>query len=211
MRAKPAEQIRSKAKRDLILQVSENLLSQKRFSQISVADVARGAGVSVATVYQRFNNKHAMGSILMELYFQRCQQWWAQAADSPPAKTLYHALILIAEKSWDQMQALHHIMRPAYLFSREHPDLVGDEWQAMEQQAQQGFIQFLENFKAELPNIDVKKSAASLCYFYNFMAVGKLLHWQDNEWAILKNKKTFTKELADFAYGYLKGQGNVNG
>src|SRR5690606_37980163 len=49
MRAKPANQGRSREKRDRILAAMDRLLRQKTFAEIGVADLAAEAGVSAAT------------------------------------------------------------------------------------------------------------------------------------------------------------------
>lgn len=203
MRAKPAEQQRSREKRDLLLQALEDLLKIKPFQQVSVGEVASMAGVSVATVYQRFNNEHAMASILLELYYQRVSQWWSKPNRRPAPDGLHAALTQLAEMSWDQMKALHYIMKPAYLFSRERPDLVGVEWKKLETTAQEGFLNFLNAYREEIISEDFNKSAATICYLYNHMALGKLLDHDERKWTKSKERRLFAQELANLAYAYL--------
>lgn len=210
MRAKPAEQQRSREKRDLLLKSFEELLMSKPFPQISVMEVALKAGVSVATVYQRFNNENAMAAILMELYFQRVQQWWSRPSRNPDPSDLHGALRRLAEKSWDQMKDLHYVMRPAYLFSRERPDLVDTEWKALEKSAVRGFSNLLENYKDEVNTEDLENSASTLCYLYNHMALGKLLSNDDKQWSVLKNRKAYSVELAKLAHAYLTQPSETN-
>ena len=211
MRAKPAEQQRSREKRDLLLQALEGLLELKSFQQISVGEVASKAGVSVATVYQRFNNEHAMASILLELYYQRTSQWWSKPNKKQAPACLHEALVQLAEKSWDQMRELHHIMKPAFLFSRERPDLVGAEWKELESTALEGFLGFLHGYREEISSLDFRQSASTVCYLYNYMALGKLLDHDEKQWYITRNRKLFSNELANLAYAYLTLSGKLNG
>ena len=51
------------------------LLRRKAFSEISINDIARKSGVSPATIYQRFQNRDAAASVLLELYFRRVEEW----------------------------------------------------------------------------------------------------------------------------------------
>lgn len=203
MRAKPAEQQRSRQKRDLLLQALDGLLKTKPFREISVGEVAAEAGVSVATVYQRFNNEHAMASILFELYYMRVGQWWSKPARRPEPDSLYEALLQLADKSWDQMRELRYIMKPAYLFSRERPDLVGAEWKQLEATALAGFLKFLRSHGEEVVAPDFEQAASTVCFLYNHMALGKLLDYDDKQWSKPKGKKQFSQELAKLAYGYL--------
>jgi len=211
MRAKPAEQQRSKEKRDLLLNALEGLLKVKPFQQVSVGEVASAAGVSVATVYQRFNNKHATASILLELYYQRVSQWWSKHNKRPAPTKLREALTLLAEMSWDQMKELHYIMKPAYLFSRERPDLVGEEWKELESIAQNGFLKLLNDYRDEVVSQDFDKSAATVCYLYNHLALGQLLDHDEKKWSRSKYRKLYSKELADIAFAYLTLPKNEDG
>ena len=211
MRAKPAEQRRSREKRDLLLNALEGLLKVKPFQQVSVGEVASAAGVSVATVYQRFNNEHATASILLELYYQRVGNWWSNRNKRFAPVGLHEALTLLAEMSWDQMKELHYIMKPAYLFSREHPDLVGEEWAELESIAQSGFLKFLNDYRNEVVSQDFDKSAATVCYLYNHLALGQLLDHDEKKWFKSKGRKHYSKELADIAFAYLTLPKQENG
>ncbi|MEZ4622996.1 MAG: TetR/AcrR family transcriptional regulator [Caldilineaceae bacterium] len=77
IRAKPASQKRSEEKRDRILRALETHLREKQFEEVSIAEIATLAGVPSATIYQRFSNRNATVSILMELYLRRVAEWKA--------------------------------------------------------------------------------------------------------------------------------------
>ena len=62
--AKPALQTRSQQTRDKLVAALERLLRDKAFENISVAEIAREAGVSVGAVYTRFENKDAFIPVL---------------------------------------------------------------------------------------------------------------------------------------------------
>ena len=64
--AKPVAQKRSAETRDRILQALERLLREQDFDQLSVSEIASEAGVSVGTVYRRFENKEAFLPQLVE-------------------------------------------------------------------------------------------------------------------------------------------------
>ena len=71
--AKPALQTRSQQTRDKLVAALERLLRNKPFEQISVAEIAQEAGVSVGAVYTRFENKDAFIPVLFDLYKARLQ------------------------------------------------------------------------------------------------------------------------------------------
>lgn len=56
---KPVQK-RSQATLDRIFAATEELLTQQRFSEISIAEIARAAKCGVGTVYGRFENKQAL-------------------------------------------------------------------------------------------------------------------------------------------------------
>ena len=61
--AKPASQARSRATRDRLVAALDGLLREKDFESITIADLAREAGLAVGTVYRRFENKAARGRL----------------------------------------------------------------------------------------------------------------------------------------------------
>ena len=54
------QQKRSRATLDRIFQATEKLLEKKRFSEITIAEIAESARCGVGTVYGRFENKDAL-------------------------------------------------------------------------------------------------------------------------------------------------------
>lgn len=56
----PAQQQRSRDTHDAIVAAFRDLLSTKAFDDVSVAEIAEHAGVSVGGVYARFASKHAL-------------------------------------------------------------------------------------------------------------------------------------------------------
>lgn len=202
-RTKPAVQDRSREKRDRIVEALAVLLEHHAFEEIAIADIAREAGVSPATIYQRFDNRDAAIAILMELYMRRVTQWARACAPSMDfSRGLREALRLIARNAWAQADALGHIMRPAYLYSRLRPDLLDAEWQRLENTAGAGFRDLLVRFSGEVRVADPDVAAGMLSYFFNFMLAGRLLHHGEGL-EVLADAERFCNETADFAYAYL--------
>ena len=63
---KPAQQYRSRETEDAIVAAATALLAERPFEQISVAEIAQRAGVSVGGFYARFKNKGALRHLLDE-------------------------------------------------------------------------------------------------------------------------------------------------
>jgi AcrR family transcriptional regulator len=204
MRAKPTSQQRSQDKRDRILDAMDALLRHKLFAEISVADLAAKAKVAPATIYQRFSNVDATASVLMELYFRQVEAW-ARRRRQPPrrSESLFDALLTIAGDAHDQVTALGYVMRPAYLYSRHRPDRSGAEWARLEQVALSGFTAFLQQWSAEIRVRDIDQAAAVICYLFNFMLLGPLLHGENTRRSPLGSRKRFAEALASLAHRYL--------
>lgn len=197
LRAKPASQRRSQHTRERLLAALDRLLRIRPFEQIGVTELAREAGVAAATLYQRFSNTHAMAAVLLELYYRSVEDWAhrpRRPAAVPPS--LYAALHAIAVDGVRQVQALGHVMRPAYLYSRQHPERVGADWSRLEGLAQRGFEALLDRYAADVQVPDRQRAAAVLCRLFNLQLLGPLLHGKPEG-------KRFAEELATLAYRYI--------
>lgn len=205
MRAKPVNQKRSQDKRDRILNALDTLLACKPFVEISIAELAKGAEVSPATIYQRFSNVEALASVLLELYFLKVEEWAkrprrpANLGDS----TLFDLLVRVAGDAYDQVSQLGYVMRPAYLYSRQRPDRVGSEWTRLHQMAVAGFKSFLAERAADTKVTNIDEAAELLANFFNLMLLGPLLHKNDSNWKTLEDREKFAESLATMAYRYL--------
>lgn len=197
LRAKPASQRRSQDTRERLLAALDRLLRARPFEQIGVTDLAREAGVAPATLYQRFSNTHAMAAVLLELYYRSVEDW-ARRPRGPAAvpRSLHAALHAAAVDGVRQVRALGHVMRPAYLYSRQHPEHVGAEWSRLEGLAQRGFEALLDRYAAEVRVPDRRQAAAVLCRLFNLQLLGPLLHGKPD-------RKRFADELAALAYRYV--------
>jgi AcrR family transcriptional regulator len=204
MHAKPTSQQRSQEKRDRILNAMDALLLRKSFADISVADLVAKAKVAQATIYQRFSNADATASVLMELYFRHVEAW-AQRRRQRRRRgaSLFEALVSIAGDAHDQVSALGYVMRPAYLYSRHRPDRAGAEWARLEQIAFDGFKTFLQEWSAQIRVRDIDQAAAVVCYLFNFMLLGPLLHGEEMRRSRLSSRTQFADALASLAHRYL--------
>jgi AcrR family transcriptional regulator len=205
---KPAVQRRSQQTRDKLIAALDELLRERDFERISVAEIAQRAGVSTAAIYQRFSNKDAAVSMLIALYMRRVEEWWDAAASGAleltEASSLREAAVQVGITAWRQLDELHYVMRPAYLQSRLHPDLLGPQWRAHEARAVAGFRSWLMHHADELGSRDPSTAAGMVTYFFNMMFLGRLLHHDDlPSWDVPTTAEAFAEELADFVCGYL--------
>lgn len=205
--AKKVHQSRSAKTRDKLLNALEDLLKEKDFGEIGVAEIAARAGVSPASIYRRFDKKQGFIAVLFELYLQRLNEW----VSSPEAQVdieglpLRAALRLVARQAWRQLEAQVHLLRAIHLHGRQHLDLMGDKgdlYEAGMLSAMRGIIAY---YADEVKRTDHDKAARMLAYYFNniFMERG-LFRDQSGEWAKALADDTFCDEIGDFAYGYLQ-------
>ncbi|PCI86418.1 MAG: TetR family transcriptional regulator [Hyphomicrobiales bacterium] len=206
--AKKAVQKRSQITRDKIMQAMDELLQVESFEVINIAKLSTTAGVSAASIYQRFENKDALISILIALYIEKVRVWNEVAQNQPDvqsAENLREVLLRIALAAWRQFEALSYVMRPAYLYSRLRPELLGGHWQAQEKRALHGFEAMLNQWAGELAGRNIAQVAAMVSYFYNMMFLGKLMHNDaQSSWNLGLGAEEFAENLADFVMGYLE-------
>jgi len=205
---KPASQQRSRETRDKLITALDELLREKEFGAISVAEIANRAGVSVASIYQRFDNRNAAVAILIALYLRRVTQWWSDlsrsASGSAGPASLREALVRVGREAWRQADDLRYVMRPAYLQSRLHPDLLDEHWRTQEERAVRGFRSLLTDHVDEIRHPDLTRAASMVAYFFNLMFLGRLLHPEGmSGWELPASGDEFAEELADFVCAYL--------
>ena len=184
----------------------EQLLKERSFPDIGIADLARKANVSPATIYQRFSNVDATASVLLELYFNKVEEWARRSGRplSGAGVPLQDALQAMAGDALDQVYTLGHIMRAAYLYSRLHPDRVGTRWSELQKMALEGFRAFVRSRSSEVAIKNLDDGGEVLCQLFNFQLLGPLLHAEEAAWKSESQRRRFADQLAELAFRYLQ-------
>ena len=76
---RPPRQVRTQESLERLLDAAEALLTEKRFEDVHVSEIAKRAGSSVAAFYRRFEDKEAL---LHALHERLCEQALATADDA---------------------------------------------------------------------------------------------------------------------------------
>lgn len=204
--AKKVHQSRSAKTRDKLLNALEELLKEKDFADIGVAEIAAKAGVSPASIYRRFDKKQGFIAVLFDLYLQRMQEW----VSSPGAQldieglSLREALRQIARQAWRQLAEQAHIMRAILLHGRQHLSLMGDEGDSYEAAMLGGMQAIIAFYANDVKREDHDKAARMLAYYFNTILIERGLYpEQTTEWTQAIPDEAFLDEIADFAFGYL--------
>ena len=207
--AKSTFQARSRATRDKLIAALEELLKTKQFDDISVAEIAAKAGVSPASIYRRFENKDAFIPVLFELYQRRIEDWTASPEakfDPAEAPTLRDALRQIALIALRQLGQQRHILRAVHIYAHLRPDLIGQEWRALQTRMVASFSALLTLYRAEIKRADMATAAGMTAYFINTIFIERGLFWDADDvarWQLPEAGEAFAAEVADFVYGYL--------
>lgn len=203
-------QKRSAMTRDKLLKALEDLLREKDFGEISVAEIAAKAGVSAASIYRRFDKKEGFIPVLFDLYQERLAEW----VNSPGARLevdltdLHGTLRQIAMGGWTQLEQQAHIMRAIHVHGRKHLRLMDSKLLAYEENTLNAMRAIVEIFKDQIKRTDAEKTARMLAYFFNSILLEKGLFGKDGaHFSVPDDAAEFTAEIADFAYGYLQTPG----
>ncbi|WP_417494016.1 TetR/AcrR family transcriptional regulator [Maricaulis sp.] len=204
---RPAKQSRSKLTRDKLVAALEHLLRQRSFEDISIADLAAEAGLSVGTVYRRFENRDALIPVIFELYAARVTQFAASPSGKlalEPEDGLRTALRQMVSQGWKFLTAEAHLVRAAHLYARLRPDLVGDEWEAFLEMAVASSLALIEHFGDEVSISGRREAAEIVTYLLNTSLIERALYPQDGPaFALTMSDEEFTAAMADAIYGYL--------
>ncbi len=205
-KVKPALQKRSKETRDRLIAALDRLLRKRPFEEIAVVEIAEEAGVSVGSVYRRFENKDAFVPVLFDLYRQRVREFVKRqkddAAHAPDdlrgalQYALMNARAIIEEEG--------HLMRAVHLYARIRPELVSEEWAPLIEESRNSIRMMIEQYKDQITIHDAETAAEALTYFLNTVLTEEGLYGHlASSIALSIRGKKLAQEMADFAYGYL--------
>ncbi|WP_306253649.1 TetR/AcrR family transcriptional regulator [Parvularcula sp. IMCC14364] len=204
---KTALQSRSIQTRNKIVAAFEALLKEKAFENISVAEIADKAGVSVGAIYRRFENKDAFIPLILEAYKKRIEAFAADPANhlEPDIQAgLFPALQEMTRLAWRFLEKDANLLRAAFIHARTRPDLVGEEWDDLLAVSAAGYAQLLRLFAEEIQRPDINEAAAMTLYLLNVGISEYGLYPKEGPAAVLAlPPEMFTKSLARAIYGYL--------
>ena len=203
---KPAHQKRSRKTRDKLLKAMEELLLEKDFMDISVAELAARASVSPATIYRRFDRKDGFLPVLFDLYMTRLGEW----AQSPEARvdiekmSLKEALEAMAETAWRQLKAQAHMMRAIDLYGHRHLALMGPQRADFEAATLAAMTALVAYYQDDISHAEPETAAHMMAYYINTIFIERGLYPETGSFTEQPAADAvFVREVARFAYGYL--------
>jgi len=118
-------QDRSRATLERVLASAEQLLDERLFDAISMADIARHAGVSVGVIYTRFSSKEALLPALFERHNAAVTGRMQSLFESLGREPLLHPRIrLVVDFAIDYNRRHFGLLRALTVHVRSHPESV---------------------------------------------------------------------------------------
>ena len=202
-----AEQSRSRRTREKLVMGFAELLREKPFDCITIAELAKRAGVGVGTVYGRFANKDALIPVIFEVYLKMLEHYAEDPANAlilDEQDTLRTALSKICARAWRLLKAEPQLIRTAHLYARLRPDLVGEDWDAIIETSVAQFPQVIDHFAPEVRRPDPDAAARMLFYLLNTVMVEQGLYADAGPGAVLRTSEdAFVEDCTTTIYGYL--------
>ena len=202
---KPAVQKRSAATRDKLITALESLLETQRFHTLTVQQLSKAAGVSVGTVYRRFDGRDALAHLLLELYDLRAREWTRGEGNQlrlTVKDDLRSALEKLVRLAWRQIHEMSALVRAVLDIARDRPELVGTALDAIMEQSASGVRTLIDYYASEVKR-DPAVAAPMAFYFFQTILNDHALYPADLGRFGPPEEADFCAEIADFAYGYL--------
>ncbi|ABI64301.1 transcriptional regulator, TetR family [Maricaulis maris MCS10] len=203
---RPTQQARSRETRDRLVRALDTKLREKAFADVTIAELADAAGLSVGAVYRRFENKDAFIPVIFELYRERLEIFMAGEGrlEIEPAEGLRAALHAACRTGWRFLDQHGYLVRAAHIYSRLRPDLIGDDWEAMLDQARESAKSLLDVFGDEVKRTDRAEAAQMFTYLMNTLPIERAIYPDEGAAAVLTlGEEQFVAAIADTLYGYL--------
>ncbi len=203
---RPAKQERGKKTQDRILQATKKLLASKSFESISVRQIVRQAKTSIGSFYARFQDKHALLSVLYAEYEQQLSrrvETLRRAVDR--ADSLEETAQLIVSHFVDRYGQIPNLNRAIFEFATRHPE--SEELEVLSQKRRQQYdfvLDALSKYDSEITHENPKRAAELAFYFTVVACRNQLLYPHAPQARTLKvSKKELKAELTRLMTGYL--------
>jgi AcrR family transcriptional regulator len=212
----PATQKRAIQTRENILDALESLLADKEFEALSIADIAKAAGVAVGSVYSHFKDKRALLPALLERRLDRIEarvDSFAQTGRmddaTPPTgqtsdlRTTVYGFVRAAR---EQVRCDRGLLRALLTHRRLYPELDAPRREALARRGLAAFESALQAHRDEIAQEDLQAAAKVAYYFVNMSYLDEAIFLTPP----LPDVATPTDEekleaFSEMLYRYLKG------
>ncbi|MEO0818262.1 MAG: helix-turn-helix domain-containing protein [Pseudomonadota bacterium] len=181
---KPTQK-RALATREKILDGLETLLETREFEALSIAELAREAGVAVGSVYSHFKDKDALLPALLDRQMERMQDRLAEfhqtgkidgiAVEGDERPDLRTAITMSIRGALAQMNQSLGVRRALMTYRRLNPDLEIPLARTLVEQAFDAQVRQLQSYRDEIARDDLNEAAKMVNYFGNIIFLDRIV------------------------------------
>ncbi|MEM7493528.1 MAG: TetR/AcrR family transcriptional regulator [Pseudomonadota bacterium] len=212
-RSKPIQK-RALLTREKILDGLEALLARHEFEAISIADIAREAGVAVGSVYSHYKDKEALLPALLDRQLERVKARLAElretgtldgfGLDGPQRPDMRSLIRFSLENALKQIDASLGVRRALFTYRRMNPDLDIPLARALADQAFESLVTQLEDYRDEIVHTDLRAAARMVNYFVNIVFLDRIVLVKSPLQDTLRpDDETLIQTYTDMVYTYL--------
>jgi len=203
---RPAKQARSSQTLDRILLATRDLLHEKEFEEITIAEIVLRARSSCGAFYARFPSKEALLPALYDAY----------SRSLPAETTVWSDPVTWGERSLKvrvakmvrfvirDYRATRPFMRPLALYARQHPQSISPENRQFSSEKHRAACAFLLECRDEITHPDPERAIDLIAYFIPAIGRDKILFGDAPHANSVQIEDTaLEEELIRMALGYL--------
>jgi AcrR family transcriptional regulator len=174
---RPARQARSRQTLDRILQATRELLHEKKFEAITVAEIVQRARSSCGAFYARFPSKEALLPALYDAYSDELRTE-ATVWSDPSAwgeRSLAVRVARMVRFVIRDFRATRPILRPLALYARQRPGAISPEARRIRREKHHAACAFLLECRDEITHPDPERAVDLAAYFMAAIGRDKIL------------------------------------
>lgn len=182
--AKPLQK-RALATREKILDGLETLLERKEFEMISIAELAREAGVAVGSVYSHYKDKEALLPALLDRQIARVEARVAELREtgeiqgvsihSKKGMDLREMIGLSIRSALAQVNQSLGVRRALLTYRRLNPGLDLPVAERLASEAFEALVTQFELYRDEIAHEDLRAAAKMVNYFVNIAFLDRVV------------------------------------
>ena len=200
-------QDRSRATLAAIVKATEDLLAERPFAEVSIAQIVAAAGCTTGSFYARFESKEALLPYLYEKYDAALHARFAVMATAHPwsRMSLRETMTAIVAETVRSYGERPHLMREIIIFARRSPEAISEEMRARRADLHTALIDLIAGHADEITHPDPRRAAAFAEFAMSAAARELVLfsHTPMNRSSPLQ-RAALEAELVRLALGYLQ-------
>ena len=174
---RPAKQVRSSQTLDRILLATRDLLHEKEFEEITVAEIVQRARSSCGAFYARFPSKEALLPALYDAYSRSLPTETTVWSDPSTwgERSLTVRVAKMVRFVIRDYRATRLFMRPLALYARQNPRAISPENRQLSSEKHRAACAFLLECRDEITHPDPERAVDLIAYFIPAIGRDKIL------------------------------------